>query len=265
MTAEASLPEGSVPETRIALRPGAVVITDLHLAPLGDARSEAFARWCDALAGVPELVCLGDLFDTWVGAKQARVPGTRAVLDALARLGLSGTNVYVVPGNRDALLDGAFERASGATLCAEGFIGALPGGGAAAFVHGDALCTLDHGYQRLRRAWRARSVRFASRHAPLWFARWIGGRLRRASEDRKPFKLPEEKAIRREAVAALADAVGCSAVVCGHAHEARDKRLEDDVRWIVVGEYGLGERDALVIGEGGELELTSARGLSGNE
>ena len=260
---DTSLPKGSVPRERMALRPGAIVITDLHLAPLGDARSDEFGQWCDQLLEVPELVCLGDLFDTWVGAKQAKVTGTRAVLDAIARLGLRGTRVFVVPGNRDALLDGAFERASGATLFPEGFIGELPGGENAAFVHGDGLCTLDRGYQRLRRVWRARSVRFVSRHAPLWFARWIGGRLRSASEDRKPLKLPEEKSIRPAAVAALAEAAQVNTVVCGHAHQARDERLACGVRWMVVGEFGFSAPDALIIGERGELERASAQEILG--
>ncbi|MEM9176867.1 MAG: metallophosphoesterase [Myxococcota bacterium] len=264
--AEDALPEGAIPTDRVALGAGTLVLTDLHLAPLGDARTEAFVRWCDAVEGAPAVVCLGDLFDAWVGRRQARVEGSRDVLAALRRLVERGIAVHLVPGNRDLVLDEAFDAVTGGTLHAEGFVADLDAGAMAAFVHGDALCTLDVDYQRLRRLWLWGPLRFASRHAPLWFARWIGRRMRRLSETRKPLKLPEEKSIRPAAVRRTAAETGAGVVVCGHAHEARDEQLEAGdgglaVRWIVVGAWGW-DRDLLVVGPGGALELTSTAAAS---
>ncbi|MEL6715880.1 MAG: hypothetical protein AAFP86_19025, partial [Planctomycetota bacterium] len=198
---EARLPVGSLPpDAPISLAPGTALITDLHLAPLGDARTDRFELDCAAFEGAPRLIVLGDLFDVWVGPKQARLAGSERVLRALRRLVDAGTAVEVVPGNRDTLLGAAFERATGATLWREGFVATLgPAGRRVAFVHGDALCTLDRGYQRLRRLLRSGPVRWASRRAPLWFARRIGHRLRAESEGRKPFKLADERSIRRAA------------------------------------------------------------------
>lgn len=251
--ARARLPEGSVPQAELVLREGAAVITDLHLAPLGDERTRAFCDWADALRGIPQLLILGDFFDTWVGPKQVAIPGSSEVLGALRRLVERGTEVHVIPGNRDALLDPTFEEASAAQLHPEGFVGVLPGGGRVAFVHGDSLCTLDRGYQRLRKVWRRAPVRFTSRHAPLWFARWVGSRLRRASESRKPFKLLEEKSIQRAAVEALALATSSQVVVCGHAHVARDEfgPGAQPPRWIVVGAWREDPQDGLVVRTGG--------------
>ncbi|MEM6571833.1 MAG: metallophosphoesterase [Planctomycetota bacterium] len=259
--AEDALPEGAIPTDRVTLGAGTLVITDLHLAPLGDERTEEFVRWCDAVKGVPVVVCLGDLFDAWVGRRQARVEGSRDVLAALRRLVERGIAVHLVPGNRDLVLDKAFDEVTGGTLHAEGFVGELDNGTSIACVHGDALCTLDVDYQRLRRLWLWGPLRFASRHAPLWFARWIGRRMRRLSETRKPLKLPEEKSIRPAAVRRTAAETGAGVVVCGHAHEARDEALPAGdggpaVRWIVVGAWG-GDRDLLEVGPGGALELAS--------
>ena len=269
MTSEATLPRGSVPTDRVALPAGTLVITDLHLVPLGDERSEAFVAWCDALVDVPVLVCLGDLFSVWVGRKQARIPGTKAVLDAFARLVERGTRVHLVPGNRDAILDEAFASETGGGFHLEGFVGFLEGdidgtdGGArATFVHGDALCTLDRSYLRLRRLLRRGPLRFATRHGPFWLARWVGSRIRGASESAKPYKLPEEKSIRVDAVRALAAVTCVSTVVCGHAHVLRDEVLAGGdggtpIRWIVIGEWE-SEGDLLRIGADGGLELMSS-------
>lgn len=254
---EQRLPHGSIPETKLDLPAGTVVITDLHLAPFGNVRSEHFARWCDALTDAPMLCILGDFFDTWFGAKQARVEGTKHVLDALKRLAARGTNVHVVPGNRDALMDEAFERSSGATVHLEGFVAANDGG--LVFVHGDSLCTLDVGYQRLRKVWRNRTVRWISVHAPLWFARSVGRNLRRESESRKPYKPSAQKSIRPAAARVLADAVGAGTVICGHAHEAFDRAAEadGDPRRIVLGAWGT-PGDVLRIDANGSIAFDPA-------
>ena len=254
---EALLPAGSVPDgPGVPCPAGTVVITDLHLAPLGDGRTDAFEAECRALEGAPRVAILGDLFDVWVGPKQERLEGSARVLRALRGLVDAGTAVEVVPGNRDSLLGPEFETATGARLHPEGFVAELDGGGRAALVHGDSLCTLDADYLRLRRVLRRGWVRALTRRSPLWLARRIGRRLRRESESRKPFKLDAERSIRPAAVAALAAATGAEAVICGHAHEPRDERVHG-VRWVVVGAWGVEDRDHLVVGPRGDLRPTA--------
>jgi len=80
------LPDGACPTTRVRLTAGTLVITDLHLAPLGDERTGRFVQLCDQLEGVPALVCLGDLFDMWVCRRQANMEGSVPVFDAFERL-----------------------------------------------------------------------------------------------------------------------------------------------------------------------------------
>lgn len=235
------LPAGSVPVDEVAVPAGAVVVTDLHLSPEGDARTEAFIAWWNARTPRPPmLIVLGDLFDTWVGPKQGRLPGSAKVLAFFEGLASQGVEVHLVPGNRDALMGADVEGASGASVHLEGFVGLLADGGRAAFVHGDGLCILDLGYQRLRKVWRMGAVRAASRLVPLFVARAVARRLRRRSERAKPLKLAEERAIRPEAVDALVRATAASLVVCGHAHEPRDEILAGGARWIVVGAFGEG-------------------------
>lgn len=251
---EVQLPGGSVPTTSIgALEPGTRVITDLHLAPLGDERTALFEAACAELTDTPRLIILGDLFDVWVGRKQARLDGTARVLRALRQLTERGVAVELVPGNRDTLLGATFERSTGGRLHREGFLAESPCGlrtERIAFVHGDALCTLDRGYLRLRWLLRTRPVRFVSRFVPLWIARRVGERLRSESERRKPFKLEAERSIRPAAVELLAKGAGSDVVVCGHAHVARDVALRG-VRWIVVAAWRESGADELSIGNAG--------------
>lgn len=253
------LPAGACPTTRVALSEGTLVITDLHLAPLGDERTNRFVQLCDQLEGVPALICLGDLFDMWVCRRQAGMGGSVPVLDAFERLVRRGTEVHLVPGNRDALIGAWFEKRTGGRLHPDGFVGEMEGGECAVFVHGDALCTRDTGYLRLRSLWRFWPVRLISWLAPMWFARRVGSRLRGISESTKPIKLAEEKAIQRDAVRRVAREARATALACGHAHDVRDESLGeglDPVRWIVVGAWEW-EQDLLRIGEAGSLQLGS--------
>ena len=97
----------------ILLEPGTLVLGDLHLdvSPRG-APPERFANWLRALEDVPRVVILGDLFDAWVGPSHLRLPAARAVCELLAELPRRGTALEVLHGNRDFLLDRAFERGS---------------------------------------------------------------------------------------------------------------------------------------------------------
>jgi len=102
-------------------------------------------------------------------------------------------------------------------------------------------------------------MRLISWLAPMWFARRVGSRLRGLSESTKPTKLPDEKAIQRDAVRQVAREAGATALACGHAHDVRDEALgggDEPLRWIVVGAWEW-ERDLLRIGRAGSLELGS--------
>ena len=124
-------------------------ISDLHI---DENRPEITAQFADFLrteaCAADALYILGDLFESWVG-DDAPDPGQRAATDAIRRLTGEGVPCFVMHGNRDFLLGAQFCAASGARLLSDPLIVTLYGE-PVLVMHGDALCTDDHAYQRLR-------------------------------------------------------------------------------------------------------------------
>ena len=244
---------GALPE--LELLEGARVIADLHL-DLGDPQSVApFLAFLAGLKDCPQLVVLGDLFDVWVGPAQMSVDEAPRVLGALAHLEKQGTKLFVVHGNRDFLLEQKFAERVWGTLLPEGFVARLPDGSRMLCLHGDTLCTKDKGYQRLRRVLRSPPMLWMAPRLPYWFSRAVAKRLRRASVKAIAAKLPDEKSIQRDAVAASAREHRASIVLCGHAHAFRDEKV-GETRWIVLDAFG--GRHALLHVLGGPLEVSRA-------
>jgi UDP-2,3-diacylglucosamine hydrolase len=127
----------------------ALFISDLHI----DAgRPEITAQFLEFLRTDAEaadaLYILGDLFESWVG-DDAPDTAQSAVLRGLKSLTDSGTACFVMHGNRDFLLGPRFTELSGAELLPDPVVLTLYGQ-QVLVMHGDALCTDDESYQRLR-------------------------------------------------------------------------------------------------------------------
>lgn len=241
---------GAWPEVELA--PGTLVIADLHLDAGPNAQPpREFLDFLERARHAPRLVILGDLFDAWVGPAHAELAGARRVLDALAALSASGTALDVVHGNRDFLLDAAFERRTGAHVHPAGFVGRCAGV-RTLLVHGDELCTLDHGYQRLKSVLRSGPVRWLAPRLPRPLSLAAARRLRSASVKAVAEKPAESKRQQRAAANELASSARARQLVVGHAHEFRD---EDDgaLRWIVLDAFG-GPRDLVRFGPEGAPE-----------
>lgn len=96
----------------------------------------------------PALYILGDLFEVWLGDDD-NPPEHQRIIAALRALSDSGTQVYLMHGNRDFLLGEEFASASGCRLLPEACIVDLAGT-PTLLMHGDTLCTDDTDYQQFR-------------------------------------------------------------------------------------------------------------------
>jgi UDP-2,3-diacylglucosamine hydrolase len=124
-------------------------ISDLHI----DASSPAITAQCLSLLSgeareAEALYILGDLFESWVG-DDAADSDQAAMIAGLKSLTASGVPCFVMHGNRDFLLGPQFCAMTGARLLPDPLVLTLYGE-PILVMHGDALCTDDHAYQRLR-------------------------------------------------------------------------------------------------------------------
>ena len=124
-------------------------ISDLHIDASRPAITEQFLTFLsDEARHAEALYILGDLFESWVG-DDAADPAQSAAMAGLHSLTAHGVPCFVMHGNRDFLLTEQFCRMSGAQLLPDPLIVTLYGE-PVLVMHGDALCTDDRAYQRLR-------------------------------------------------------------------------------------------------------------------
>ena len=124
-------------------------ISDLHIDANHPQITERFLKFvateCREAAA---LYLLGDLFETWIGDDDPD-PAQQRAMAAIKGLTDSGVPCFVMHGNRDFLFGPRFCEATGAQLLPDPVILTIEGT-SVLLMHGDALCTDDRSYQRLR-------------------------------------------------------------------------------------------------------------------
>jgi len=124
-------------------------ISDLHLDASHPEISRQFLEFLGTEATSAEaLYILGDLFEVWIGDDDP-APETRRIVQGLRQLTDRGVACYVMHGNRDFLMGERFCRETGCRLLDDPLVLHLYGE-RVLIMHGDALCTDDRSYQRLR-------------------------------------------------------------------------------------------------------------------
>ncbi|MES2563196.1 MAG: UDP-2,3-diacylglucosamine diphosphatase [Pseudomonadota bacterium] len=125
-------------------------VSDLHLAPERAHIVEQFFTFLAGPArGADALYVLGDLFEHWLGDDNTEDPLNRTVAASFADLAASGTQVFLMHGNRDVLVGQDFAHRAGATLLDDPTLIDLYGT-PTLLMHGDTLCTDDVEYLKFR-------------------------------------------------------------------------------------------------------------------
>jgi UDP-2,3-diacylglucosamine hydrolase len=214
-------------------------VSDLHLDALEPAAAAQFIDFLEQRAVHAEaLYILGDLFESWIGDDDPDPCGEQ-ICRALRRLTDGGVPCYVMHGNRDFLLQRGFESRSGARLLADPVLLELHGE-RALVTHGDALCTADQPYQRLRGLvrdprWQRRFLRL-----PLPVRRALARQARAGSRRHTGSTAATIMDVAPEAVAAAMRACGVRLLIHGHTHRPAVHRFELDgapARRIVLGAW----------------------------
>ncbi len=124
-------------------------ISDLHLDETRPDITEAFLRLLHSLNGqARQLYILGDFFESWIGDDED-TPLQQQVAKALKALAVSGSELFLMHGNRDFLMGEDFAQRAGATLLPDPSTIATPCG-PLLLMHGDSLCSHDARYMKFR-------------------------------------------------------------------------------------------------------------------
>ena len=130
-------------------------ISDLHLEPERSLLAQGFANYLNKLAAkgdAQQLYILGDFFEVWIGDDFSN-PFVEQVKTALKALNNTGTDIFLMHGNRDFLIGQDFCNQSGCTLLPDPSIITL-GDQDILLMHGDSLCTQDVEYMKVRTMFR---------------------------------------------------------------------------------------------------------------
>ena len=216
-----------------------LLISDLHLE---QERPDITRAFLDLLGGrareAQALYILGDFFEVWVG-DDAMSPYQLSICQALRELSDSGTQIFLMHGNRDFMLGKAFCKAAGATLLKDPSVVDFYGE-PVLLMHGDSLCTRDEAYMRMRRYLRNPLTLWILRHLPLRTRHKLARKLRNESRAQTRMKANDIVDVTPEEVPRVMQAFGVHTLVHGHTHRPAIHKLqlgEQAAKRIVLGDW----------------------------
>lgn len=214
-------------------------ISDLHLQEERPDITRAFLHFLEERApGAQALYILGDFFEVWIG-DDGMSDFQRSIAMALAKLAQSGTQVYLMHGNRDFLLGRAFCRLARCQLLEDPTVIEL-NGHRVLLSHGDAFCTQDHAYMRMRRWLRNPLSLMLLRNLPLATRQKLARKLRNESRAQTRLKAAEIVDVTPAEVLRAMRRHRVDTLIHGHTHRPAEHLLELDgrpARRIVLGDW----------------------------
>lgn len=192
-------------------------ISDLHLEESRPDITEAFLGFLNGTAsGVDQLYILGDFFEAWIGDDE-RTPLQEQIAAALRKLRDSGTDIFLMHGNRDFLIGEDFCKRAGATLLDDPTVIDLHGT-PTLLMHGDSLCTADVEYQKFRANMRNPQWQQMIRQRPLEDRQQMARQLREISMAKNQGKEEFIMDVTPEEVVKDMEAHGVQRMIHGHTH-----------------------------------------------
>jgi UDP-2,3-diacylglucosamine hydrolase len=217
----------------------ALFISDLHIDASRPAIVEQFLGFLQTEAkDAAALYILGDLFESWVG-DDAPDAAQSAAIGGLRALTASGVPCFVMHGNRDFLMSAQFGRLSGAQLLPDPLIVTLYGE-AVLVMHGDALCSDDRAYQRLRATVRDADWQRQFLNLSIAARRALAGAARAGSQAHTSAMANTITDVNAASVATALRAAATKTLLHGHTHRPAIHAFDVDGRpctRIVLGDW----------------------------
>ncbi len=214
-------------------------ISDLHLHESRPQITRAFFHFLRTQAqGAEQLYILGDFFDAWIGDDDD-APLNVEVAAELKQLSNSGTDIFLMHGNRDFLLGEKFAEQAGATMIEEFSVIDLYGQ-PTLLLHGDSLCVDDRDYIAFRKQVRSPLWQQQILAQPLAARRALAAQLREKSQAMNSLKAEDIMDVNHAEVVRVMDDAHVKRLIHGHTHRParHELTLEDGIaERIVLGDW----------------------------
>ncbi len=214
-------------------------VSDLHIDASVPEITEQFLNLLNTEGRAADaLYILGDFFESWVG-DDAPDPSQVAAMAGLRALTTAGVPCFVMHGNRDFLLGAQFCELTGARLLPDPLIVTLYGE-PVLVTHGDALCTDDRAYQRLRATVRDPGWQRQFLALSVAARRALAGAARAGSQAHTAALEYTVADVNQDSVAAALRAADVTTLLHGHTHRPAIHALTVDARpctRIVLGDW----------------------------
>lgn len=202
-------------------------ISDLHLHESRPQLTRAFFHFLHTrAAGAEKLYILGDFFDAWIGDDDD-APLNVQVAEELKKLSDSGTQIFLMHGNRDFLMGEKFAAQAGATLIAEDTLIDLyncP----TLLTHGDKLCTGDTDYIAFRQQVRSPLWQQQILSQPLTARRALAAQLREKSQVMNSLKAEDIMDVTPSEVTRVMREAKVKRLIHGHTHRPARHQVDID-------------------------------------
>ncbi len=213
-----------------------LLISDLHLHEERPDITGAFLAFLQQHAKHAQaLYILGDFFEVWIG-DDAITPFQRSIAQALSEVAATGTQIYLMHGNRDFLLGDAFCELADCQLLKDPSVVQLAGE-PVLLMHGDSLCTSDRSYIRMRRVLRNPLISFVLRNLPLSARKRLAGDLRAKSKSSTRMKASDITDVNPNEVTRVMAQHKVRTLIHGHTHRPAVHDLGNEKQRIVLGDW----------------------------
>jgi len=213
-------------------------ISDLHLEPAHPAMTQGFLEFLSSLKDAKALYILGDFFEVWMGDDFDN-DFVSSIKVSLKALNERGTEIFLMPGNRDFLLGKSFCAQSGTTLIDDPVTRTFNGEDVL-LMHGDSLCTRDVEYMKVRKMFRNPDWQAQFLQHPLEKRIEFARQVRNESQNGHQMKSEDIMDVTDEEVMRSMTEAGVTTMIHGHTHRPQDHRWQQDgkeFRRIVLGDW----------------------------
>ena len=178
---------------------------------------------------------LGDFFEAWIG-DDYQPEWIKKIILALQKLIKSGTNIFLMRGNRDFLIGTTLCEQIGCTLIEDIYLLPLKKGNIL-MMHGDLLCTEDKEYQSFRLTVRELAWQKNFLLKPLHERLNIAKHLREASIQSNQTKNQNVLDVTEQSVLEVCTHYNVKNMIHGHTHKPKkhEYKIRNEIlsRWVL--------------------------------